>query len=293
MSMDDRVYDAYREAGALARKVLRRGADLVKEGVSLLEMVETTEGMVIEEGAQLAFPLNVSLNEAAAHDTAMPGDERTFARGDLIKVDLGVHVDGYIADTAMTVDLGNHGPLVEASSAALDAAIAAVRPGVIAGDLGAIIQSKIEEHGYKPVSNLTGHGLDRYDLHAKPMIPNIAMSGGAVLLEGMVFAIEPFATTGSGRVVEAPRVEIYKQAAARPTRLPSAKRILETARPRRGLPFSRRWVPGDRVDLGLSTLVRDGILHPFPVLHDIQGSFVSQAEHTLIVTADGCEVTTR
>ncbi|MCK9307967.1 MAG: type II methionyl aminopeptidase [Methanoculleus sp.] len=293
MIMDDEVYDAYREAGALARKVLHQGAGLVKEGASLLEMVETTEAMVTEGGALLAFPLNVSFNEAAAHDTAMPGDERTFARGDLIKVDLGVEVDGYIADTAMSVDLGDHAVLVEASRAALEAAIAAVRPGVTTGELGTIIQATIEEHGYRPVANLTGHGLDRYDLHAKPSIPNIAMAGGAVIEEGMVFAIEPFATTGSGKVGEATRVEIYRQVAARPTRLPSAKRVLEAARPRRGLPFSRRWIPGDKVEIGLMTLVRAGILHPFPMLHDEPGSFVSQAEHTLIVTGDGCEVTTR
>jgi len=293
MIMDDEVYDAYHEAGTLAQKVLHRGAGLVKEGASLLDMVEATEAMVTEEGALLAFPLNVSFNEAAAHDTAMPGDERTFSRGDLIKVDLGVQIDGYIADTAMTVDLGDHASLVEASRKALDAAIAAVRPGVAAGELGTVIQATIEEHGYKPVANLTGHGLDRYDLHSAPTIPNIAMSGGAVIEEGMVFAIEPFATTGSGRVTEAARVEIYQQIAARPARLPSAKRVLETARPRRGLPFSRRWVPGDKVEIGLLALVRAGILHPFPMLHDVPGSFVSQAEHTLIVTDGGCEVTTR
>ena len=293
MIMNDEIYDAYREAGALAHKVLHRGKSLVKEGASILEMVEETEGMVIDEGADLAFPLNVSLNESAAHDTAMPGDERIFAAGDLVKVDLGVHVDGYIADTALTVDLGDHAKLVEASRAALDAAIAIVRPGITAGEIGTVIQATIEEHGYIPVANLTGHGLGHYDLHAKPTIPNIAISGGAVIEEGMAFAIEPFATTGSGRISEATREEIYQQIAARPARLPSAKRILETARPRRGLPFSRRWVPGDKVDIGLMNLVRSGILHPFPVLNDVPGSFVSQAEHTLIVTADGCEVTTR
>ncbi len=293
MIMDDVVYDAYREAGALAGRMLRRGAESVKEGAGLLDMVEATEAMVIEEGALLAFPLNVSFNEDAAHDTAMPGDERIFTRGDLVKVDLGIQIDGYIADTAMTVDLGDHAPLVEASLAALEAAIAAVRPGVTAGELGAIIQATIDERGYRPVANLTGHGLDRYNLHAKPTIPNVAMNGGAVIEEGMVFAIEPFATTGSGMVAEAARVEIYRQIAARPARLPSARKILEITRPRRGLPFARRWVPGDKIDIGLSTLVRNGILHPFPVLHDIPGSFVSQAEHTLIVTADGCEVTTR
>jgi methionyl aminopeptidase len=293
MIMNDEVYDAYREAGALAKKMLHQGADLVKVGASLLEMVEVTEAMVVEEGADLAFPLNISFNEAAAHDTAMPGDERTFSSGDLVKVDLGVQIDGYIADTALTVDLGDHADLVEASRAALEAAIAVVRPGITTGEIGTIIQATIEEHNYKPVANLTGHGLGHYDLHASPTIPNIAMAGGAVIEEGMVFAIEPFATTGSGRISEGNRVEIYQQIAARPARLPSARRVLKIARPRRGLPFARRWVPGGKVDIGLMNLVQSGILHPFPVLHDVPGSFVSQAEHTLIVTADGCEVTTR
>jgi len=293
MIMNDEVYDAYREAGALAKKMLHQGADLVKVGASLLEMVEVTEAMVVEEGADLAFPLNISFNEAAAHDTAMPGDERTFSSGDLVKVDLGVQIDGYIADTALTVDLGDHADLVEASRAALEAAIAVVRPGITTGEIGTIIQATIEEHDYKPVANLTGHGLGHYDLHASPTIPNIAMAGGAVIEEGMVFAIEPFATTGSGRISEGNRVEIYQQIAARPARLPSARRVLKIARPRRGLPFARRWVPGGKVDIGLMNLVQSGILHPFPVLHDVPGSFVSQAEHTLIVTADGCEVTTR
>jgi len=293
MIMNDEVYEAYREAGALAKKMLHQGADLVKVGASLLEMVEVTEAMVVEEGADLAFPLNISFNEVAAHDTAMPGDERTFSSGDLVKVDLGVQIDGYIADTALTVDLGDHADLVEASRAALEAAIAVVRPGITTGEIGTIIQATIEEHGYKPVANLTGHGLGHYDLHASPTIPNIAMAGGAVIEEGMVFAIEPFATTGSGRISEGNRVEIYQQIAARPARLPSARRVLKIARPRRGLPFARRWVPGGKVDIGLMNLVQSGILHPFPVLHDVPGSFVSQAEHTLIVTADGCEVTTR
>ena len=293
MIMNDEVYEAYREAGALAKKMLHQGAELVKVGASLLEMVEVTEAMVVEEGADLAFPLNISFNEAAAHDTAMPGDERTFSSGDLVKVDLGVQIDGYIADTALTVDLGDHADLVEASRAALEAAIAVVRPGITTGEIGTIIQATIEEHGYKPVANLTGHGLGHYDLHASPTIPNIAMAGGAVIEEGMVFAIEPFATTGSGRISEGNRVEIYQQIAARPARLPSARRVLKMARPRRGLPFARRWVPGGKVDIGLMNLVQSGILHPFPVLHDVPGSFVSQAEHTLIVTADGCEVTTR
>ena len=248
---------------------------------------------VKEEGAELAFPLNVSLNEDAAHDTASAGDTRIFSKGDVVKLDLGVQVDGYIADTATTVDLGNNSLLIQASKEALEAAIRAVKPGVTAGVLGTAIQSEIESRGYRPIGNLTGHGLDRYVLHRSPTIPNIANMSGPVLEEGMVFAIEPFATTGSGRVGEKTRKEIYSQISKKPVRIPAARTILDTIKDRHSLPFARRWLTDRKLDIALPTLVRSGILHVYPVLADIPGALVSQHEHTVIVTADGCVVTTR
>jgi methionyl aminopeptidase len=291
--MNDQVLEAYREAGRLASRILREGTAMVRVEASLLGVVEAVEARVREEGAGLAFPLNLSLNEDAAHDTATPKDPRVFRKGDMVKLDLGVQLDGYIADTAATVDLGNSPLLVEASREALGAAIAMVRPGVTTGELGAVIQQEIEGRGFRPVANLTGHGLDRYLIHGPPTIPNIAIQGGAVLQEGMAFAIEPFASTGTGMVSDAPRIQIFQQVAEKPVRLPAAREILLQVRDRNGLPFARRWLDGSRVEIGLATLVRTGILHAYPVLHDRPGSLVSQAEHTLIVTAEGALVTTR
>ncbi len=290
--MNDEVFEAYREAGRIAHRILNAGAGMVRPGASLLETVETVEGMVLEADAGLAFPLNCSLNEAAAHDTASEGDERIFAAGDLVKLDLGVHLDGYVADTAVTIDLGDHCELVAASRAGLDAAIALVRPGVAAGELGAAIQAAIEGRGYHPVRNLTGHGLERYVQHARPSIPNVGHPGGAVLAEGQVVAIEPFASTGSGVVSEAARAEIYGQVATRPVRLPAARQALELVRERQGMPFSRRWLDMPKREIALATLVRQGVFRTYPVLHDVPGSFVAQAEHTLVVVEDGCVVTT-
>ncbi len=290
--MNDEIFEAYREAGRIAHRVLVTGASMVRPGASLLETVEALEAMVLEAGAGLAFPLNCSLNEAAAHDTASEGDERIFAAGDLVKLDLGVHMDGYVADTAVTIDLGDHGPLVDAARTALDAAIALVRPGVTAGELGAAIQAAIEGYGYRPVANLTGHGLDRYLLHGPPSVPNVGHAGGAVLAEGQVVAIEPFASTGSGLVSEASRAEIFGQVATRPIRLPAARRAFELVRERQGMPFSRRWLDLPKREIALAGLVRQGVLRTYPVLHDVPGSFVSQAEHTLVVVEDGCVVTT-
>lgn len=290
--MNDEIFETYREAGRIAHRVLVTGAGMVRPGASLLETVEALEAMVLEAGAGLAFPLNCSLNEAAAHDTASEGDERIFAAGDLVKLDLGVHLDGYVADTAVTIDLGDHGPLVDAARAALDAAIKLVRPGVAAGELGAAIQAAIEGYGYRPVANLTGHGLDRYLLHGPPSVPNVGHAGGAVLAEGQVVAIEPFASTGSGLVNEASRAEIFGQVATRPIRLPAARRAFELVRERQGMPFSRRWLDLPKREIALAGLVRQGVLRTYPVLHDVPGSFVSQAEHTLVVVEDGCVVTT-
>ena len=130
--------------------------------------------------------------------------------------DLGVQIDGYIADTATTVDLGNNSLLLEASREALEAAIRIVRPGVTTGAIGAVVEREIVRRGDRPIANLTGHGLDRYVQHRDPPIPNIAINGGSVLEEGMAYAIEPFATTGSGHVGEKTRVEIYSQIAEKP-----------------------------------------------------------------------------
>jgi methionyl aminopeptidase len=291
--MNDEIFEKYREAGAIAAKILCRGAQGIRIGKPYFDLVESIESLVREEGVSLAFPLNLSLNEDAAHDTASPADTRVFEKGDVAKLDLGVHIDGYIADTATTVDLGSNSLLLAASEQALEAAIRKVRPGATAGELGAAIQHEIESRGYRPIANLTGHGLDRYVLHRAPTIPNIGINGGIMLEEGMVFAIEPFATTGSGHVGEKSRMEIYSQISQKPVRIPAARAILETVKERNGLPFSRRWLKERKQDIALPALVRSHSLHGYPVLSDIPGSLVSQHEHTVIVTSDGCVVTTR
>jgi len=291
--MNDKILDKYLEAGTMAATILKETSKDIRAGLSYLELVESVESRVRANGADLAFPLNVSLNEDAAHDTASPGDDRFFAKGDVIKLDLGVHLDGYIADTATTIDLGNNGLLLEASHEALEGAIRAVRPGVTTGEIGRIVENEIARRGYRPIANLTGHGLDHYILHRDPTIPNISMNGGTILEEGMVFAIEPFATTGTGRVGEKTRVEIYSRIAEKPVRIPSARAVMERVRERRGLPFSRRWLHDKKMEFALPGLARSQILHGYPVLSDVPGSLVSQHEHTVIVTSDGCIVTTR
>ncbi|HDS45622.1 MAG TPA: type II methionyl aminopeptidase [Methanomicrobia archaeon] len=295
MGEEDRetVLGNYRAAGTILAEVKAAAVARVKEGVSLLEVAEFVEEMTREKGGEPAFPCNISRNEEAAHATPAIGDGRVFGP-DLVKLDIGVHVDGYIADSAVTVDLsGEHGDLVEAAEAALAAAIRIIHDGVSAGEIGEVIENAIREHGYRPVVNLSGHGLARYDAHVRPTIPNTRSEHGPVLKENDVVAIEPFATDGVGKVTEGGLLEIYGLIRARPVRVREAKQLLKTLEQYHGLPFAKRWLPRERLDLALRTLSTAGALREYPVLREEGSGMVSQAEHTVIVTKNGCEVTTK
>jgi len=284
----------YREAGKILREVKEATVSKVKEGVSLLEVAEFVENSIREKGGEPAFPCNISRNEEAAHSTPTINDPAVFGDDDLVKIDIGLHLDGYIADSAVTIDLsGENGELVSASEAALRAAIEIIRDGISTVEIGGAIESAIRERGYKPIVNLSGHGLTRYNQHASPTIPNLRYEHGVILKENDLLAIEPFATTGTGRVVEeGGNVEIYSLKKAKPVRLSAAKKLLKEIEKYQGLPFARRWLPSEQLDLALRTLKKTGALRLYPVLRDEGRGLISQAEDTVIVKKDTCEVTT-
>jgi len=291
--MDAEILEKYRSAGRILAEVLAEARPRVETGASLLDVANFVEDAIRSKGGQPAFPCNISLDRNAAHYTPSPKDLSTFGES-MVKLDVGVHVDGYIADAAITIDLSGHDKLTEASKAALEAALDIVRPGANTAQIGKVIEETITGYGYRPVHNLTGHGLSRYQAHDEPAVPNKAMEKGTVLKEGDVIAIEPFATNGSGRISEGPINEIYGFSAPRPVRLPAARSLLkEITENYRTLPFARRWLKGERAEYALMLLLRSGAVHPYPVLWEVEGSLVSQAEHTVVILEEGCEVTTR
>ena len=291
--MDAEILEKYRSAGRILAEVLAEARPRVETGASLLDVANFVEDAIRSKGGQPAFPCNISLDRNAAHYTPSPKDLSTFGES-MVKLDIGVHVDGYIADAAITIDLSGHDKLTEASKAALEAALDIVRPGANTAQIGKVIEETITGYGYRPVYNLTGHGLSRYQAHDEPAVPNKAMEKGTVLKEGDVIAIEPFATNGSGRISEGPINEIYGFSAPRPVRLPAARSLLkEITENYRTLPFARRWLKGERAEYALMLLLRSGAVHTYPVLWEVEGSLVSQAEHTVVILEEGCEVTTR
>jgi len=289
----DEIFDCYRKAGEIHRKLIEESREKVKKGVGVYEFADYIDKRTIELGGLSAFPVNISLNEEAAHSTASFEDERKFEK-DVIKIDIGVHVKGYIADGAITIDLsGKYSDLVKASEEALNAAIDVVKAGVSTTKIGETIEDTIQGLGFEPVRNLMGHGVDKYIAHAEPSIPNCRMKYDATLVENQVIAIEPFATDGEGFVVDGKFCEIYSQVKNKPTRIKFIREILEHIKTYNGLPFAARWLPQNKTDMALNQLLKEGTITAYPVLIEASGGIVSQAEHTLIVTEDGCEVTTR
>ena len=286
-------YENHREAGEILAQVREEAADRVEVGASHLELAEWTEERIRELGGQPAFPVNISIDEEAAHATPSADDSSTFGE-EMINLDIGVHIDGWLADTAITVDLSGHADLAEAPEAALDAALDLVEPGVETGEIGAAIEEVIDDYGYNPVVNLTGHGLGRWDQHTPPNIPNRAVSQSVELESGDVVAVEPFATDGGGKVSEGSDEQIFALDREQSVRNRDARQALEQITEEfRTLPFATRWLDVDRPEMALRRLERQNVVHGYPVLKEDEGALVSQKEHTVIVTEDGCEVTTR
>lgn len=287
MQMKSDIEEKYILAGKIASEVREASKVIVKPGATLFDIAEQLEKMIRDKGGEPAFPLNLSLNELAAHYTPYKGDETRVSEGDVIKVDIGVHVDGYIADTAHTISFSSkHDKLAEASKAALDNAVALIKPGVLLSDISTKIEETIKGFGFNPVRNLTGHGLERFHLHAEPSVPNVTFRSDYKLKEGQVIAIEPFATTGEGRVRETEPVLIFMVLEEKPARNQDARTIMRFAQQSHGLPFAERWIPIDslfKIRFAMRELREKGALYDYAPLKEVSNGIVSQHEHTVIV----------
>jgi len=290
--------DALRAAGRIAAEARREGESLVVAGATVRDVCEAVEQAIVRRGGGLAFPVQSSRNAIAAHYCPSPDDDTAYEDGDLAKLDVGVHVDGWVVDTAVTVNVGDrleNRPLVDAARAALEAAIVLATAGRPVRELSAAIEAAIRARGYKSVRNLCGHGVGRWTVHGPPPIPNVPDASADVLGEGAVIAIEPFATDGVGRVVERGTAEVFRLEESEGDAPGGDAAVLDAIRGFRGLPFARRQLAGHdrgRVERTLRALRESGRLAAYPPLVDAAGRRIAQAEHTVFVGKDGAEVLT-
>ena len=288
MALGKEVLAKYKKASEVSKKVKSYGKSIAKPGISYLELSEKIEAKTRELGAELAFPANISVNDVAAHYCASSKDKNVLKKGDLLKLDVGVQVDGYIVDSAISFGIATkeHDKMIKTARDALDNAIKILKPGIKTSKIGAQIESTIEGAGYKVVKNLSGHGLARYTVHAGSSIPNYNTKGKETLKMGDVIAIEPFVTNGRGAIREGNSSTIYELKEEKPVRLHKdvLKYIIDKYRT---LPFSEREVEKKfgllKTRLALRSFARAGILHDHKILLEEKGSYVAQFEHTIII----------
>jgi methionyl aminopeptidase len=290
----------FQHAGRILRETREEMKRSVRENMPIIEVCEKAEGLIMKKGAKPAFPCNVSVNEVAAHFTSPPNDSRRIPERSIVKVDIGAHVDGYIADTAVTVCFDpEYENLVKAAETALEKAVESIRPGMSTSRLGTIIEGIIKSHGCRPISNLTGHQVGRYLLHTGTSLPNVTQIFSSKIKLGEVYAIEPFVTlqNAAGKVEDSEETTIFRLLRPRSVRNPYAKRLLKYIEEYfRTLPFAERWlrnvVPEERYKEAFQELLSSKAVMAYHVFVEASRKPVAQAEHTVLVTKDGCIVLT-
>lgn len=296
------VFAQWARAGQVAADALRLGRALCVPGAKAVDVVHAVEEAIRAQGLGIAFPCTLSIDAVAAHYTPSHSDTTVLKEGMLVKLDCGAELNGALSDNALTLEVGGtdkHKQLIAASEACLKEAISILGPNVDLGTVGAAIEMTAKDFGFKAIQNLTGHSLETYNLHAGLTVPNVSMRINRRPRIGDVLACEPFVTDGqAARVENSGPGNIYHYQRSKPLRLPSAKRLLtaiERAHPK--LPFAERWLTGtlepNKLGFNLLQLQKEALLKHYPALSEASGGMVAQTEATIVITEDGCTVTTK
>jgi methionyl aminopeptidase len=285
--MEKEIVEKYRKAGRINAEIRKEITKILKPGLKILDLAERVDELIDKKGAKPAFPVNISINEIAAHYTPSFNDTTEIGEGDLVKIDIGTHVDGYIGDMAFTY-CSQPSHLIKASEKVLNEAIKIIKPGVSISEIGTTIENTAKAQDVGVIVNLTGHTLDKYMFHGPPSILNVKNDIQHKFKEGDVIAIEPFITETNGQIKNSGTVEIYRHVMDKPVRLTEARNILKLARDDyHSLPFAKRWLykkfPPIKVSLALRQLRMVEALEEYPVLKEVENKPIAQAEHTIIV----------
>lgn len=279
--------EKYRKAGKITAQARDFGAKLIREGALAVDIADAVEKKIFELGGKPAFQTTVNINDVAAHYAPLLNDKLAIKSADYVKLDVGAHVDGYIADTAVTVRPAGKDELMSCSEKMLETAISMFLPGAVIEDVAAAVEDVAKGYGFRPVSNLTGHMIDRWNVHAGVNVPSVRCSAPKVLSEGEVYGIEPFVTPGKGIVKDSPPPTIFRWIAPVPQRDPTARKILAASYDDwQRLPFAKRWAQrkfGENIDVALNALVKSGALYHYNTLKEVSGKPVTQSEHTVVV----------
>jgi len=294
------IPEEYKRSGTITNQVRAVVRSAVRPGMGFLEICDLVRSEVESRGGRLAFPTGIGVDQVTAHYAPQDGDTSFIKEDDLVKVDFGVHIDGYVTDTSVTVTFNpDYNLLIEATERALEVAIATARREPRTGEIGREIHREAARFGFKTIENLTGHTVDRYTVHAGKSIPNLYMPGMQSLKKGDVFAIEPFLTLSSaaGYVVDSPSRTIFSIVARKKTGVRELDQFVDRVwSERKSLPFTPRWYVEEfgkaRLPDVISRLVEKKVLRAYPTLVEASGGPVAQFEHTMALDEGGLVVLT-
>ena len=334
--VDEGELKYWRDAGHVARRTLEAMKLELEPGKSFHEIIESAERYIHRHGGKPAFPATIAANDLAAHFTTNHLIEDVedwqgsmiLEKGDLIKIDYGVHIKGHIGDNAMSVEIGNgnnHTEQIKAAKEARDAAIEVMHPGTPWWKVGAAAAQPSLDAGFQPIRNLCGHQLKPWELHAGVSIPSYACGPDnrgfkGVVEEGGVYAIEPFNTTGktgmieniggreSSNIYRVTGITTSRKARAKGQLKPLGAQLARNLEERYGtLPFAERWAfpmlekPFPDADEEsrqskwnalVKKLISIRFLETYHALRCIDGGTIAQFEHTVHITDGGPEILT-
>ncbi len=300
MPYDSEELAKFRLSGKILRETREEMRHYVKENMPVIEVCEKAEGLIRAKGGKPAFPVGVSINEIAAHYTAIPGDTSIIPAGCTAKIDLGVQIDGYVTDTTFTAPFNPEGrAMTQTAELALKTAIDVIHGGIQVSEVGTAVERTIKNRGFRPISNLSGHSVGRYLIHAGTSIPSVSGFNPNKLETGGVYAVEPFVTTpdAKGMIDDMPQTTVYRFLKAKSLKTEPAKKLIKYIEKEfHTLPFAERWIigvlPKEQHKAAFKELLACKSIMAYPVLVEVSRKPVAQAEHTLLVTEKGCEVLT-
>lgn len=314
---------AFRKAGLIHKLVRNNARSLLQAGQTFINTVKGIEEYIMKlcqvktefnRAVNIAFPIGLSVNEIAAHDTAMIDDKRLLYNGDVVKCDIGIQIDGYIVDSAFTHIVGEtldtiksniKYPLLEATADATYTGLCMsgvdARLYEISQEIQEIIESyELLDSEIKAVNGLGGHDINYYEVHGEKLILSVPHKSQKDLKmeEGEVYAIETYASSGSGMLIQKQFEKCNHFGINHgPTKVknPSKNVVVDWAyKNRHDLPFTQRWCNDDNItniQKHLLKGVKEGTIVGFPPLFDPkEGSLVSQLEHTLHIKDTGIEI---
>jgi methionyl aminopeptidase len=290
--------DSFKKAGEVYRQVVAFIKPQVVVGAKLLDLCEKIEGKIVELGCDIGFPANLGINNVAAHYSPARDDTTVIAEGDIVKVDLGVAKEGYCVDGAFTVSFNKTDAtknMILAVETAVKKGLSMIKPGVMTNAVGEATYKIITGFGLNVIKDLAGHLIEQWNLHGGHEIPNFPSPSGEKFEEGQVWALECFASTGSGKIHATTNTQIYSYN-INTDRIPIRSKVTRhvmgwIGEHKKTLPFSSRELFKEfkTGQFALMELTRNKKLVEHSVLKEEKDTFVAQAEETFMITKDGIE----